>query len=66
MAGANDGTRRSVPANGSDCGTGCRALGLRMFVLLLLTLRLLLGRCLLLGSRCLRVGSGHYRTRDGQ
>ena len=32
MAGADDGTRSSVPTNGSDCGTCCGTLGLRVLV----------------------------------
>ena len=42
-----------IPGNGSDYGTGCCTLSLRVFILLLLSLRLLLGWRLLLGRRLL-------------
>jgi hypothetical protein len=52
MPGSNHRTCGSIPRNGSDRGTGCRALCLLVGFLLLLRLLLLLGRGLLLGGRC--------------
>jgi hypothetical protein len=43
MTSSDDRTGGGIPSSGSDDGTGCRTLGLRVFVLLLLSLRLLLG-----------------------
>ena len=43
MTSSDDRTLGSIPSSGSDYGTGCCALSLRVFVLLLLSLRLVLG-----------------------
>jgi hypothetical protein len=45
MACSDDRPLGRVPAHGSDCGTRCRTLSLRVGALLLLSLRLLLGLC---------------------
>jgi hypothetical protein len=47
MTRSDDRTCGSVSgSSGSDCGTGCRTLGLGVLVLLMLVLRLWLGLCL--------------------
>ena len=48
MTSSYDRARGSVSSHGSDCGTSCRALSLRVLVLLLLRFVLLLLRLLLL------------------
>jgi hypothetical protein len=48
MTSSYDRARGSVSSHGSDCGTCCRALSLRVLVLLLLRFVLLLLRLLLL------------------
>ena len=51
MTSSDDRTGGGIPSSGSDYGAGCCTFSLWVFVLLLLSLRLLLGWRLLLSRR---------------